>query len=89
MRYFPHEKYLVILATDIQAVTFEYSIQKNRSLAKHYFSYTSISVKHEKGLAIKRIFSKNPGTETVNLLVSESIWNSAPPLFLPYSFVLI
>ncbi len=33
-------------------------------------------------------FSKNPGTETLIPLVSESIWNSAPNIFLPFSFAL-
>ncbi|EKY3242879.1 hypothetical protein RBA21_000181 [Cronobacter dublinensis] len=55
---------------------------------KHYFATTSVIVKHEKTLAIDRIFSKNPGTETLIPLVSESIWNSAPKIFLPFSFAL-
>ncbi|EGT5659742.1 hypothetical protein AGJ34_02565 [Cronobacter dublinensis subsp. dublinensis] len=57
-------------------------------LMKHYFATTSVIVKHEKALAINRIFSKNPGTETLIPLVSESIWNSAPNIFLPFSFAL-
>ncbi|CCJ72735.1 hypothetical protein BN134_3234 [Cronobacter dublinensis 1210] len=44
----------------------------------------SVIVKHEKGLAMKGIFSKNSGSEYVKPAVSESIWISALNLFLPF-----